>query len=186
MSSYLHSAIKLFLYYQDLGNKTFAQLDDAQLFWQANAESNSIALIVQHISGNMLSRWTDFLTSDGEKPWRNRDAEFELSIKNKLELIEIWNKGWQCLFTALDHIKETDMERTVYIRNQGHTVVEAINRQLAHYSYHIGQIVFIAKILLDDHWQTLSIARGNSTSYNNDKFNQEKSVQHFTDEFLKK
>lgn len=182
--NYLDSALKQFEYYKMLGDKTFAQLTDERLFWQYNAESNSIAIIVKHLWGNMLSRWTDFLTTDGEKEWRNRDAEFENDIADKAELLQKWEEGWNCLFSALRPLQEADMDKVIYIRNQGHSVMEAINRQLAHYPYHIGQIVFIGKMICNDSWTSLSIPRGNSGQYNADKFSKEKSRQHFTDEYL--
>ena len=133
----------------------------------------------------MLSRWTDFLTSDGEKEWRNRDAEFENDIATRDELLAKWNEGWACLFAALKGLRPEDLDRIIYIRNQGHTVMEAINRQLAHYPYHIGQIVFLGKMLCDTNWKSLSIPRGNSNQFNAEKFAQEKAKAHFTDEFLK-
>jgi hypothetical protein len=179
---YLDSVRKQFAYYQLLGEKTFAQLDDDQLFWQYNEESNSIASIVKHLSGNMRSRWTDFLTTDGEKPWRDREAEFVNDIQDRAGLMRIWQEGWNCLFTALDSLTEDNFDTLIYIRNQGHTVMEAINRQLAHYPYHIGQIVFIGKMALNDQWSSLSIARGNSQVYNAGKFAQPKRKEHFTDE----
>jgi hypothetical protein len=183
---FLTSAIKQFEYYKLLGEKTMAQLPDEKLMWQYNAESNSIATIVKHLSGNMLSRWTDFLTTDGEKEWRNRDNEFENDITSKEELLKIWNKGWDCLFTALNSITENDYDKLVYIRNQGHTISDAIIRQIAHYSYHVGQIVFVGKMICDEKWTSLSIPKGNSNAYNAEKFSQEKSKTHFTDEYLKK
>jgi hypothetical protein len=179
--SYLTSAIKQFEYYKMLGEKAMAQLPDEALFWQYNAESNSIAVIVSHIAGNMLSRFTDFLTSDGEKPWRNRDAEFENRFANREALISHWNEGWECLLSTLRGLTAEQLEDIVYIRNDGHTVVEAINRQLAHYPYHIGQIIFIAKMATNEKWETLSIARNRSHDYNDKKFAQEKSRRHFTD-----
>lgn len=185
-SNYLESAIKQFEYYKLLGEKTIAQLTDQQLYWQYNQESNSIAIIVNHLCGNMLSRWTDFLTSDGEKDWRNRDAEFEAEEKSRDALLQKWNVGWSCLFNALHELKEEDLTKIIYIRNQGHTVVEAINRQLAHYPYHVGQIVFIGKMICDSTWQSLSIPKGNSKDYNAEKFSQPKEQKHFTDEYVKK
>lgn len=182
--NYLQSAIKQFEYYKSLGDKTFSQLADDQLFWQYNKESNSIAIIVNHLSGNMLSRWTDFLTSDGEKDWRNREEEFQNIIYTKNELLENWHKGWNCLFTALNSLSEKDFDRIIYIRNQGHSVVEAINRQLCHYAYHVGQIVYIGKMIMDNNWKSLSIPKGNSVQYNQEKFSQSKEKRHFTDEFL--
>lgn len=185
-NNFLESSIKQFEYYKSLGEKTFNQLSDEKLFWQCNAESNSIAIIVNHLWGNMLSRWTDFLSTDGEKDWRNRDAEFESNIATKEDLLKKWSDGWQCLFNALNSINEEDLTKLIYIRNQGQTVVEAINRQLCHYSYHVGQIVFIGKMICNENWASLSIPKGNSTIYNQDKFSQQKHQEHFTDEFLNK
>ena len=185
MNNFLESAIKQFEYYKSLGEKTFHQIDEEKLFWQYNAESNSIATIVKHLWGNMLSRWTNFLTSDGEKDWRNRDAEFENNIVTKDELLNKWNAGWQCLFDALHSLNEDDLTKLIYIRHQGQTVVEAINRQLCHYSYHIGQIVFIGKMICNEQWASLSIPKGNSCIYNQEKFSQEKHKEHFTDEYIK-
>ena len=185
-NNFLESAIKQFEYYKSLGEKTFNQLSDEKLFWQYNAESNSIAIIVNHLWGNMLSRWTDFLSTDGEKDWRNRDAEFENNIATKEDLLNKWNEGWQCLFNALNSLTEEDLTKLIYIRNQGQTLVEAINRQLCHYSYHIGQIVFIGKMICNENWASLSIPKGNSKIYNQDKFSQQKHQEHFTDEFLNK
>lgn len=182
MESYLSSTIKQFEYYKMLADKAMSQLTDDQLFWQYNEESNSIAVLVNHIAGNMLSRFTDFLTTDGEKPWRNRDAEFTNPFESKEELLDRWNKGWTCLLDTLRQLTDADLEKIVYIRNDGHTVVEAINRQLAHYPYHIGQMVFIAKMLKNESWQTLSIARNKSSEYNNRKFSQEKERRHFTED----
>ncbi|GAB3935971.1 DUF1572 domain-containing protein [Larkinella terrae] len=186
MNDYLSSAIKQFEYYKTLGEKTFDQLSDEQLFWQFNPESNSVATIVKHLWGNMLSRWTDFLTSDGEKEWRQRDAEFDNDLKNRADVLAKWNEGWQCLFSALNSLTEADLAKEIYIRNMGHTVLEAINRQLAHYPYHIGQIVYIGKMACDARWKSLSIPKGNSSAYNADKFSQPKRKEHFADEFIKK
>ncbi len=184
-TDYLESVKKQFEYYKLLGDKTIEQLPDEKLFWQFNQESNSIVTIVKHLHGNMMSRWTDFLTSDGEKEWRQRDAEFENDIESKSVLLNIWNEGWGCLFNALNSLTENDLVKTIYIRNQGHTVTEAINRQLAHYPYHIGQIVFIGKMICDEKWVSLSIPRGNSKTYNSEKFSKPKHNEHFTEEFLK-
>ena len=183
---YLESSIKQFEYYKLLGEKSIEQLPEEKLFWQFNSESNSIATIVKHLWGNMLSRWTDFLTSDGEKEWRNRDAEFENDIQSKDELLAKWNEGWQCMLNSLKQLEENDLHKIVYIRNQGHTVLEAINRQLAHYPYHIGQMVYIAKMVVDNNWKSLTIPKGSSQSFNNEKFSKLKSREHFTDEMLKK
>lgn len=182
---YLESVTKQFEYYKLLGEKTFAQVPNEKLFWQYNEDSNSIAVIVKHLAGNMLSRWTDFLTTDGEKEWRNRDDEFENDITTKDELLQKWNDGWKVFLNTLKSLKEEDLEKTIYIRNQGHTVMEAINRQLAHYPYHIGQIVFIGKMCVDK-WTSLSIPKGNSKSFNDNKFSKPKHKAHFTDEFLNK
>ncbi|WP_034690662.1 DUF1572 family protein [Kaistella palustris] len=158
--------LKRFLFYKDLGDKTFSQLSESEVLWQFNTESNSVATIVKHISGNMISRWTNFLTEDGEKSWRNRDAEFENDITSKAEMLEIWEKGWQVLLEALKQINEHNLQKTISIRGEKILVVDALLRQLAHYPYHIGQIVFIAKMLKDKNWQTLSIARNKSGEYN--------------------
>ena len=184
-SDYLQSTIKQFEYYKMLGDKTIAQLPDDKLFWQYNEESNSIATIIKHLYGNMLSRWTDFLTTDGEKEWRNRDAEFENDLNSKEQVIELWEEGWKCLFTTLNTLTDKDFSKTIYIRNQGHSVVEAINRQLAHYPYHIGQIVYLGKMICDHQWINLSIPKGNSKTYNAEKFAKEKHNEHFTQEYLK-
>jgi hypothetical protein len=181
-NSYLTSAVKQFEYYRSLGEKAMAQLNDEMLFWKYNSESNSIAVIVGHLSGNMRSRFTNFLTEDGEKPWRDRDAEFELVFDSREALMQAWNRGWECLLDTLKSLKEDQTEDIVYIRNDGHTVLEAINRQLAHYPYHIGQIVFIAKMVADTKWETLSIAKNKSGEYNNRKFSNEKEKRHFTDD----
>lgn len=183
-NSYLNSIKKQFEYYKMLGDKTIVQLETLQLHWQFNDESNSVAMIIKHLHGNMLSRFTDFLTTDGEKEWRNRDAEFENDASTKEELLLKWNEGWTCLFAAIDSLSETDLEKEIFIRNQGHSVTEAMNRQLAHYPYHIGQIVFLGKMLLNENWTSLSIPKGNSVQYNADKFALEKQKKHFTDEYL--
>ncbi|OUJ68692.1 DUF1572 family protein [Hymenobacter crusticola] len=181
---FIISTRKQFAYYKLLGDKTFAQLPDEALFWQYNAESNSIAIIVKHLWGNMLSRWTDFLTTDGEKEWRQREVEFDNSIQSRAELLDKWEAGWQCLFTTLETLNPATWGATIYIRNQGHSVTEAINRQLAHYPYHVGQIVFLGKMAQDSQWVSLSIPRGTSQDYNANKFAQPKQQVHFTDEYL--
>lgn len=183
---YLEGVLKQFEYYKMLGEKTFSQLSEEDLFWKYNEDSNSIGIIVNHLAGNMLSRWSDFLNSDGEKAWRNRDEEFEDVINDKETLILKWNQGWDCLLNTLLSLEETDLTKIIYIRNEGHTVIEAINRQLAHYPYHIGQIVFIGKMLTNNNWKSLSIPKGNSQVYNDGKFSAEKEKRHFTDEFLNK
>ncbi len=184
INNFLASATTQFQYYKALGEKTFDQLSDEQLYWQYNEESNSIVTIVKHMVGNMLSRWTDFLTTDGEKEWRDRDNEFENNAITKEALLSLWEKGWKCLFDALAALNEADLEKEIFIRNQGHTVLEAINRQLAHYPYHIGQIVFIGKMICDNNWKSLSIPKGNSQKYNEEKFAKPKHTEHFTNEYM--
>ena len=165
-SVFLQSAIKRLTYYKDLGDKTFEQLSDADFHFQPNETSNSIAIIIQHMAGNMLSRWTDFLTADGEKEWRNRDAEFEEQDLSKLQLMALWQKGWHCLLDALNVLTEDDLLKTIYIRSEGLSVTDAINRQLAHYPYHTGQIICIAKMITNIKWQNLSIPKGHSAAFN--------------------
>jgi hypothetical protein len=185
--NYLESVNKQFLYYKTIGEKAMEQLEPEQLFVSVNEDTNSIATIVKHLSGNMLSRWTDFLTTDGEKEWRNRDEEFELHLDpDKEALMNVWNKGWNCFFEALNSLLPEQLESIIYIRNEGHTVLEAINRQLAHYPYHVGQIVFYAKLLKKSEWNSLSIPKNKSRSYNAEKFAQEKSIKNFTEEALNK
>ena len=181
-NEYLNSVKKQFEYYKSVGEKTFDQLDEKDLFWQFNQESNSIAIIVNHLWGNMKSRWTDFLNTDGEKAWRNRDLEFESVIKTKTELLEKWNDGWKCLFNALNSINNENFETKVYIRNQEHSILEAINRQLAHYPYHIGQIVYIGKMIKRNEWKSLTIPKGQSNEFNKDKFSKGKHKGHFSDD----
>jgi hypothetical protein len=163
---FLQSAIKRLTYYKDLGDKTFAQLADIDFHYQPNEESNSIAIIMQHMAGNMLSRFTDFLTTDGEKDWRNRDTEFIEQQLSKQQLIDLWEKGWKCCLNTLNTLTEDDLLKTIYIRQEGLLVIDAINRQLAHYPYHIGQIIYAAKIINNTNWQNLSIAKGSSAQFN--------------------
>ena len=164
--SFLESVIKRLSYYKELGDKTFAQLNEKDFHFAPNAESNSIALIIQHTAGNMLSRWTDFLTTDGEKGWRNRDTEFVEQHLTKQQLIDFWQKGWDCLFNSLHSLTEEDLLKTIYIRGEGLLVIDAINRQMAHYPYHVGQIIYLAKLIKNEDWQTLSIAKGHSNQFN--------------------
>jgi hypothetical protein len=179
---FLESTIKLFRYYKKLGEGAIAQLNDEEVLRKPNEASNSIALIVHHLSGNMLSRWTDFLTSDGEKPWRNREAEFEEGYPDKNAMLDAWQKGWSCLFHALESLKPEDLATVIYIRNEGQPVLEAILRQLAHYASHVGQIIYQAKVLKADAFQSLSIPKGKSDTFNQEKFHREKSRKHFTDD----
>ena len=186
IQNYLESISKQFQYYQLLGEQTFEQLTELELLQSINAESNSIAIIVNHISGNMKSRWTNFLTEDGEKNWRNRDREFESVITSEDMMLKEWQEGWSCLFEALESVSVSNIDHPIYIRNQEHTIIEAINRQLAHYSYHIGQIVYLGRMYNGPEWKSLSISKGESSTFNAEKFSQEKHREHFTDEFLKK
>jgi hypothetical protein len=163
--------IKRFEYYKSLGDKTFEQLSEEQIFWKFNEESNSIAIIVKHLAGNMLSRWTNFLTEDGEKSWRNRDGEFVNNFKTKKEILDFWEEGWKCFLDALNQINEDNLYSTLYIRNEPQLVIDAVFRQMAHYPYHIGQIVYIAKMIKDGDWKTLSIARNKSQEFNNEMKN---------------
>lgn len=179
--SYLDSSKKQFLYYKRLADKAMLQLEPQQLFYTPKDDSNSIALIVKHMVGNMLSRWTDFLTTDGEKEWRNRDDEFQDPYSDVETMTLEWEKAWKVLFDALDTVNAKNLNSVIYIRNEGHTVIEAINRQLAHYPYHVGQIVFYSKMLKQSSWQSLSIPKNNSVQYNSDKFAQEKQTRNFTD-----
>lgn len=165
-SEYLQTAIRRLRYYKSLGEKTFDQLADADFHFTPNNTCNSIAVIIQHISGNMLSRWTNFLTEDGEKAWRQRDEEFEVHNYSKQQLLELWEKGWDCFLNAITPLTENDLLKTVYIREEPLSVIDAINRQLAHYPYHIGQILYIGKIIKDAGWQSLSIEKGKSEDYN--------------------
>ncbi|UJF30068.1 DUF1572 domain-containing protein [Kaistella sp. 97-N-M2] len=160
--------LKRFLFYKDLGDKTFEQLSDDEVLWQYNAESNSIATIVQHIAGNMVSRWTNFLTEDGEKEYRNRDAEFLNDIQSKAEMIAVWENGWKVLLEAINLITDENINTPIFIRGEKHSLLDAVLRQLAHYPYHIGQIIYAAKMLKNDAWKTLSIARNKSAEYNSE------------------
>ncbi len=176
---FLESAIKLFGYYKKLGEGAIAQLNDEEVLLKPNEASNSIALIVHHLSGNMLSRWSDFLNTDGEKPWRNREAEFEKAYADKRAMMEAWDEGWTCLFAALENIKQEELSKIIYIRNEGQSVLEAIQRQLAHYPHHVGQILYQAKTMKGNDFKSLSIPKGNSESFNKEKFEQEKLHKHF-------
>jgi len=162
---YLATVIRRLKYYKELGEKTFEQLDEKDFHWQPSSESNSIAVIIQHVSGNMLSRWTNFLTEDGEKEWRQRDDEFDIHDYSRQRLVEIWQKGWDCLFDALNSLKADDLVKTIYIRKEPLSAVDAINRQLAHYPYHIGQILYIGRMIKNEAWKKLSIPKGASRQY---------------------
>ena len=159
---YLESVTKIFLQYKSIAEKAIAQVEPGQLFVQPNEDSNSIGIIVKHMAGNMISRWTNFFTTDGEKPDRKRDSEFENDIQDKEQLLKRWEQGWNVFLDTLTTIKPDDLHKTVYIRGEAHSVLEAINRQLAHYSYHVGQIVYVAKMLKKTEWNSLSIPRKKS------------------------
>jgi uncharacterized damage-inducible protein DinB len=168
-TSYLQDSIGLFRYYKKLADRAMAQCPDEALFISLDAESNSIAIIVKHMAGNMRSRWLDFLTSDGEKPDRNRDTEFETPPSTRAELIEMWERSWKYVFDALEPLTEADLMRTVTIRTEPHSVMQAINRQVAHYAHHAGQILFLAKHLTFTKigkWESLSVPRGKSAEMN--------------------
>jgi hypothetical protein len=159
---FLESINKRMLNYKELAEKAMKQLQDTDLFIMPQGESNSIAIIIQHMSGNMISRWTNFLTTDGEKEWRDRDLEFEPVLKSKEEVMQAWEKGWACFFEAISDLTEDDLTKLITIRNEKLTVTDALHRQLAHYPYHIGQIVFLAKMLKQGDWDTLSIPKKKS------------------------
>ena len=174
-TSHLKDTLDLFHYYKKLGERSMDQVEDAALFAAPDVESNSIAIIVKHMAGNMRSRWTDFLTTDGEKPDRNRDSEFEGPPASRSELMNIWEAGWECVFRALEPLSENDLNREVTIRGEKHSVMQAINRQIAHYSYHCGQIVFLAKHLQAGDWNSLTVPRGKSGEFNQKVLNREAS-----------
>lgn len=166
IENYLKDAIESFRSYKKLAERALAQISDEEFFQAIDEESNSLAVIVKHIAGNQRSRWRDFLTSDGEKADRNRDTEFELMTETRESLMGFWETGWQFLFDALEPLTVADFARTVTIRGEPHTIVEAVNRQLTHYAYHIGQITFLAKHFRAHNWQTLSVPRGRSSQFN--------------------
>jgi hypothetical protein len=165
-TSYLEDALGVFHYYKRLAEGAMSQVTDEQLYVSLDPEMNSIAVIVKHMSGNMGSRWSDFLNSDGEKPGRNRDEEFSLPPEGRAALMRLWDCGWETLFSALEPLTEADLARTVTIRSEPHSVMQTINRQLAHYPYHCGQIVFLAKHLQHENWRSLSVPRGVSQEFN--------------------
>jgi hypothetical protein len=164
--NYLPNVIRQFERYKKLGEGAMKQLSEDELYWQFNEASNNIAIIVKHLRGNMLSRWTDFLTSDGEKPWRTRDTEFEITKESGNVVLGVWEEGWTCLLSSIGTLSASDLERQVFIRKEPHTVIEAIDRQLAHVAYHVGQIIYIGKMLRGNAWESLSIPKGKSDEYN--------------------
>ncbi|HEY6901768.1 MAG TPA: DUF1572 family protein [Puia sp.] len=172
---YLESVIKRQMSYKILGDMTFSQLEDKDFHYKPNPESNSIAVIINHLSGNMLSRWTNFLTEDGEKPGRNRDEEFAEPSLTKEQLLERWEKGWACLLDTLGSLREEDLLKTITIRHEPLLAVDAINRQLAHYPHHVGQIIYIGKMIRGAAWQSLSISKGASQAFN--QFMQDKHAR---------
>jgi uncharacterized damage-inducible protein DinB len=178
--NFLESTLLLYRYYKKLGEGALRQLSEEELKRAPDPESNSIAVIVKHLHGNMRSRFTDFLTSDGEKPWRERDDEFVHSLDTREEILQAWEEGWQGVFDALETLKAEDVEKIVYIRNQGHTVLEALQRQLGHYAYHVGQMVFWAKHLKGADWKPLSVPKGKSNDYNAETFGPGRRREHFT------
>ena len=165
-TSYLKDALDIFRYYKKQGERAMEQIPDASLFVAPDAVSNSIAIIVKHMAGNMRSRWTDFLTSDGEKPDRNRDTEFEDPPQTRAELLARWEAGWKCVLTAVEPLTDADLTRTVYIRTEKHSVMQAINRQTAHYAYHVGQIVYLARSFAGEKWHSLTIPKNKSAEFN--------------------
>jgi uncharacterized damage-inducible protein DinB len=165
-TSYLKDSLDVFRYYKKLGERAMAQCPDDALFESLDAESNSIAIVVKHMAGNMRSRWMDFLTTDGEKPDRNRDTEFETPPKTRDELMELWERGWKYVFDALEPLGDEDLVRRITIRTEPHSVMQAINRQVAHYSYHLGQIVYVAKHFAGNKWQTLTVPKKKSAEFN--------------------
>ena len=165
-TSYLKDSLDLLRYYKKLAEQAMAQAPDDALFRELDAQSNSIAIVVKHMAGNMRSRWTDFLTSDGEKPWRNRDSEFEAPPRTRADVIALWEAGWGCMFAALEPLTEDDLGRTITIRTEAHSVMQAINRQVAHYTYHVGQIVYLARHFAGDKWQSVTIPRKKSAEFN--------------------
>ncbi|HZR67012.1 MAG TPA: DUF1572 domain-containing protein [Terriglobales bacterium] len=165
-TSYIEDSLSLFRYYKKLGEGAMEQVSDEQLFTAFDEEMNSIAIIAKHMAGNMRSRWTDFLTSDGEKPDRNRDSEFVAPPKTREELMRLWNDGWSRVFEALEPLSDSDLDRKVFIRGEAHSVMQAINRQIAHYSYHCGQMIFLAKQLKGTAWKSLSVPRNKSAEFN--------------------
>ncbi len=165
-TSYVADSISLFQYYKKLGDRAMAQVSDEDLTRTLDAESNSVAIIVKHLAGNMRSRWTDFLTSDGEKPDRRRDTEFEAPPAARAEILRDWESGWGCLFRALEALTDAELTQKVTIRSEPHSVMQAINRQMAHYSYHVGQIVFLCKHFQSANWKSLTVPRRGSAEFN--------------------
>jgi len=165
-TSYMEDSLSLFRFYKKLAEGAIEQVTDDQLFVRLDEEMNSIAIIMKHMAGNMRSRWTDFLTTDGEKPDRNRDTEFVEPPESRAGLLRLWNEGWQHVFDALEPLSDQGLERKVVIRGEPHSVMQAMNRQIAHYAYHCGQIVFLAKHFRASEWRSLSVPRNKSAEFN--------------------
>lgn len=184
-SNYLTATRKIFEYYQTIGRKAILQLTNEQLHRKYHPYDNNAATIIKHMVGNMKSRFTNFLNEDGEKPWRNREMEFVDTLLSKEDILKAWDEGWNLLLDTIDQITEEDLEnQIVYIRNIGHSIIEALNRQLGHYAYHTGQLVYLAKSLSGEQWQSVSIPAGESESYNLQKFSQHKTRKFFADDFI--
>ena len=166
-TSYVQDSVSLFRYYKQLAERAMEQVPDEQLFQALDVEMNSVAIVAKHMAGNMRSRWTDFLTTDGEKPDRNRDSEFVEPAGTRAELMGIWNRSWDYVFAAVEPLSDSDLDRTVMIRGEPHSVMQAINRQIAHYAYHVGQIVFLAKHFKASEWKSLTIPKNKSVDFNN-------------------
>ena len=167
---FLQSLQKEFKRYKTYGDRTLSRLNLEQMLWEPAADVNSVAVLVKHISGNMRSRFTNFLTEDGEKEWRHRDQEFLVNFESKEEILALWEDGWSILFSALNSLSESNLDSTVYIRDQAHSIPEALHRQLAHYSSHVGQMMYLGKIILGDQWESLSIPKGKSAEFNKNMF----------------
>lgn len=174
-SATLDGSVRLFKYYKMLAEKTAIQLTDEELHHAPTGELNSVAVLMKHISGNMISRWTNFRTEDGEKPWRNRESEFNDDIATRKELLGHWEKGWDVLFNSLNSIENDEINQLIYIRNEGHTILEAVERHLAHVAYHTGQIVMLAKWMRGESWETLTIPKGKTEEFNQEKFSKPKT-----------
>ena len=169
-SDFLHSVNKEFRRYKTYGDHTLNKLSLEQMLWEPAPDVNSVGVLVKHLSGNMRSRFTNFLTEDGEKEWRHRDQEFEVDFESKEEIVALWEDGWSILFSALNSLSENNLDSTVYIRGEEHSIAEALHRQLAHYASHVGQMMYLGKIILGDHWVSLSIPKGQSAEFNKKKF----------------
>lgn len=163
---FLDSYLKRSTYYKELGDNTFAQLNETDFHYQPDEDSHSIAIIIQHVAGNMQSRFTNFLTEDGEKEWRRRDSEFEEQHLSKVQLLQLWNEGWNCFLNTVKSLNEEDLLKTITIRSEKLSVIDALNRQLAHYPYHVGQVVYIGKMIKKEQWKSLSIPKGKSDEFN--------------------